>query len=286
MSRQILGQVLACLLVIIPAGVSAQGADTLSTSRPDESPARHYIATGIVGTAYALTVVDAYMTWWKGAAKPFTWYHDAWFKNEHLGIDKVGHFYGTYALFKGVRTTLLWGGSAPSTAMWWGIGIGLFNALEIEIGDGFSPYGFDYTDLICGFLGVGYGVLQSQLPVLENINFKVSYWSKTGFKSPANFVNDYDAMTVWCAVTPHGLLPGELGRAWPAWLGIAVGYSPGNHEKWREFLFAVDINLGRIGFGQPDVDYAGRMLDLIHWPMPGLKVSPSASPEYQAFLLR
>jgi hypothetical protein len=279
----------AILLLLLPQRPLAQvdsSEGESAGSPPAVSPARRYIAAGLVGTTAVLNVVDAYMNWWKGAEKPFTFYHDHWFDNEHLGIDKVGHFYGTYAIFKGVRTTLLWGGYDRSTALWWGVGLGLFNALEIEIGDGFSPYGFDYTDLICGFLGVGYGVLQSEFPVLENINFKMSYWSNTGFSSPANFVKDYDSMTIWCSFAPHGLLPGALGRSWPKWLAIAFGYSTGGQEQWREFLFAVDINLGSIGFGQQDVDYAANALDLVHWPMPGVKFSPAQPPEYKFFLLR
>jgi hypothetical protein len=93
-------------------------------------------------------------------------------------------------------------------------------------------------------------------------------------------------MTVWLSIAPHGLLPGELGEAWPRWLAIGFGYGTGGQERWRDFLFAVDINLGGIGFGQTDADYAATMLDLIHWPSPGVNVSPSRAPQYRVFLLR
>ena len=274
------------LLFPVLCGAQWEGLETEGFTTTPEWTSRKYVATGIVGFVVAANLADAYYTWWKGAEKPFSFYKDGWFNNDHLGIDKVGHFYGTYAFFKGIRTTLLWGGFDRSTAFWWGIGIGVFHAFEIEIGDGFSTYGFDVTDLTCGLLGVAYGVAQTEVPFLQNFDFKVSYWSNTGFRSPANFVSDYDAMTVWCSFNVHNLLPRGADHYWPKWLNIAFGYGTGGGETRREFLFALDLNLSGFSSDSEDIRYVERTLDLVHWPAPGVKFSPGAAPEYALFLLR
>ena len=237
-------------------------------------------STGMVGALYAVCWVDAYYTWWRDTEKRFSFYTEDWVNGPHLGIDKPGHFFGTYAVFKIARETLLWGGHDHSTAFWWATGLALFNGLQIEIGDGFSAYGFDYQDLLFDFAGVGYAMLQSEVPFLENFDFKFSYWSQTGVKTPIQFTKDYDAMTIWLSLNMHNLLPGKVGEWWPKWLNVAVGYGVDDRETRREFAISFDFNFEGLSTQSEDWLWAQRLGNLWHPPLPAVKYTTGRSPMY------
>ena len=247
-------------------------------SRDNITPLRKAVATGIVGVVGVGMVADAYFTWWKDVEKPFSFYTENWFDGPHRGIDKVGHFYGTYLEFKGMRQVMLWGGYSPEAAFWWPAGIAAFHALEIELGDAFTPYGFDYQDLLMGFLGVTYGILQTKYPYLNNFNFKVSFWPKAGFTTPANFTSDYDAMTVWLTANMHNILPSSIGDHWPAWLQLGVGYGVGWEQTRREFVIGFDLNLEGFTTTNDHVLMVERVFDTLHYPAPALKMTEGKGP--------
>jgi hypothetical protein len=251
---------------------------------------RSTLSVVTVGAMYAGTAVDAYFSWWRDTEKPFSFMgHEEqnWLSGAHRGIDKPGHFYGTYVMFTLSRNLLLWGGHSPSSALWWSAGLAMFNSLEIEIGDGFSAYGFDYQDLLFGLGGVGYGVLQAEVPFFRNFNFKVSYWSRKGFTSPINFTSDYDAMTIWLTADVHRLLPERAASWWPAWLNVAVGMGVDDGERRREFVVGFDLNVpGLFHTDNQDVYLGQRLLDVLHWPAPALKFTEGRGPKSYLFHLR
>jgi hypothetical protein len=287
----------AALLVLLlcPAGISL-AQDTLANPPiHDFTPVegwtpRKIAATSLVGSLFAITWVDAYYTWWKDAEKPFTFWTDTgwpWLPRASFrGVDKVGHFFGTYSVFKMANNLLLWGGYSRSAAFWWAAGYGLLNGLQIEIGDGFTPYGFDWKDLTTDFLGVGYAMLQSEVPFFDNINFKFSYWSRTGVKTPIEFTKDYDAMTIWASLNMHNLLPGSVGDAWPKWLNIAVGYGVDDNESRQEFVIGLDFNFEGLSTSSEDWLVAQRLGNLWHAPAPSIKWIPGREPQYYLMHLR
>lgn len=280
----------AVLLILLAAG-TVRGQDSVLTvsgfSRKDGWPTRKVVAAGTVGAIVVGTLLDSYYTWWKDAEKPFSFLRhtdENWLSGSHLGIDKPGHFFGAYAMFKSVHTILQWGGVEPSMALWWAAGISFWNGLEIEIGDGFTPYGFDYQDLVFDVAGTTYGILQTRLPFLQNFNFKFSYWSKVGFTSPANFTRDYDAMTIWFTAAVHRLLPEGLAPFWPDGLQLAVGYSVDDNQTRREIAIGLDLCLEHL-FSAPseDVLLAQRLVDLMHLPMPAVKFTEGKPPRSYFF---
>jgi hypothetical protein len=232
----------------------------------------------MVSAISASIVVDSYYAWWKDANSPFSFYTEGWLTGPHLGIDKFGHFFGTYATSKIIRNMMLWGGHSPGASLWWAAGIAAFHSLQIEIGDAFSPFGFDYQDMLSGFFGLGYMILQSQVPFFQNFDFKVSYWSKAGLTSPANFFSDYDAMTVWLTGNVHRLLPESLDSYWPEFLQLAVGYGVGWGESRREFVIGLDFNIQAFSACNDNVLLAQRIVDLIHYPAPALKLTGGKGP--------
>ncbi len=255
-------------------------------NRENVTGLRHGISVGLVGAISLSIVVDSYYAWWQDANKPFSFYNDGWFDGAYLGIDKVGHMYGTYAMFTMIRNALLWGGHDPGTSLWWAAGIAVFHSLQIEIGDAFSPWGFDIADLSMGLVGVGYGILQSQVPFFQNFKLKVSYWSKVGFASPANFTRDYDAMTVWMTANVHNLLPSSVRSYWPEFLQIGVGYGLGWRESRREFAIGLDLNLEAFKTGSDNVLLVERFFDLVHWPAPALKLTEGKGPVWYGVHLK
>ena len=249
----------------------------------DGWPTRKIVATGLVGAIMATTLYDSYNTWWKGAAKPFTFLghqEENWLSGPHQGIDKPGHFFGTYALFKSIRNLLLWGGADRNTAFWWAAGFGLWNGFQIEIGDAFSPYGFDYQDIVFDVGGVAFGMLQSEVPALDNFNFKFSYWSNTGIKSPANFTRDYDAMVIWLTMNVHNILPASIQNSWPEFLQLAVGYGVDDQESRRKFAVGFDINIQAFTTQNEDVLLAEKTFDLLHLPLPAIRIVEDKHPRY------
>lgn len=255
-------------------------------SEKEGFPTRKAIATGVVGSIFLGTAVDAYFTWWKDVAKPFSFYTENWFNGPHLGLDKVGHFFGTYVLFKITRNMMLWGGYERSKAFWWAAGLSFLNGLEVEIGDGYSPYGFDYQDLLFDVAGVCYGMLQTEVPFLRNFDFKFSYYSKAGFKSPAAFTEDYDAMTIWLSMNVHQLLPSSLKDYWPAFINFTVGYGVNDNQTRRELAIGLDLNLEAFKTSNEDVLLAERILNVMRLPLPAVNFIQGKPAGAQFFYLR
>ncbi len=267
----------AFLLAVQPA--SAQ--DTIPPydgyQRGEISSFRYGFGVGAVGLLSVGILADSYYTWWKDVEKPFSFYSEGWFNDGYKGMDKIGHFYGSHATFKLAREFLLYAGLTPEAALWWGAGIAAFHSLEIEIGDGFSPWGFSFEDLLMGWLGIGYGMLQSEHPYFRNFAFKFSYWS-SAIKSPANFTNDYDAMTVWLTVDVHNLLPESMQSWWPKYIRPAVGYGLGHDETRREFVIGLDLNLEAFTPCSDEMLLGQRFLNTLRLPLPAVKFTEGKGP--------
>lgn len=277
------------LLMVHPVTAQHPSEVTDGFQRTDGWGTRKIVATGLVGAIMATSLYDSYNTWWKDAAKPFTFLghsEENWLSGPHQGVDKPGHFFGTYALTRGIRNLLLWGGVDRNTAFWWAAGLGFWNGIQIEIGDGFSPYGFDYQDLVFDLGGVAYAMLQSELPALESFNFKFSYWSTTGIRSPANFTNDYDAMVIWLTMNMHHVLPASLDRYWPDFLQLSVGYGVDNHETRRKFAIGFDINLESFTVPSEDLLLAEKAVNLLHFPLPAVRMVEGKHPQYDPFFTK
>lgn len=278
---------LALLLAAAPAAHAQSYLDDYPEGRfvypPPGPQARSTLSTIFVGTITAGILVDSYYSWWRNAEEPFHFYDSPWFA-ESRGIDRIGHLYGSYFFYHTFRDILLWGGTDPETARWWGVGLAAFEALSIEIGDAMSPFGFDPKDFLFNMFGIGYALLQEEVPMLRNFPLKFSYWSDYGLRSPANFTTDYDAMTVWMGVDMCGLLGRDSG--WPAWLGFAVGYSVDEQATRSEVLLSFDLNLEAFDTGNNDLRLVQSMANKLHVPLPGVKFTQGKPPTWSPLLLR
>jgi len=237
----------------------------------------------MVGAITAGTLIDSPFTWWKDAEKPFSFLRhtdENWLPGEHLGIDKRGHYFGAYAILKSINTILQWGGVEPSTALWWVAGVSFRNGLEI--GDRFTPYGFDHQDLVFDIAGTSCGILQAPVLFIQNVKF--SYWSKVGFAFPANVTRDYDAMTIRLTAAVHRPLPEGPGKVWPDGLQLAVGFSVDDNQTRWEIAIGLDLHPEhRFPAPSEDVLLAQQTVDLRHLPMPAVKFTQEMVPRYYLF---
>jgi hypothetical protein len=268
-------------LVLILSIQAAHSQDTIPPfdgyQRGQISTLRHTFGVGMVGLLSAGILADSYYTWWRDVEKPFTFYSEGWFNDGHLGIDKAGHFFGAHTTYRLGREFLLYAGLSPDAALWWAAGIAAFHSLEIEIGDGFSPYGFSFEDLAMGWGGIAYGILQTQVPFFRNFDFKFSYWSNA-LKSPANFTSDYDAMTIWFTPNIHNLLPESMRAYWPKFLQLALGYGVGWGQTRREFAIGIDIDLESFNLGSDEWLLTQRIVNTMHLPLPAVKTTVGKGP--------
>jgi hypothetical protein len=254
--------------------------DSLSAGSDNFLNKKVLSVAGVSGI-YVGSIVDSYIIWWKDDKRPFTFKSGSWFSNSDNGIDKLGHFYTSYAFYKIQKNIFLWGGYTPETSRMLSGSLTLLMALIIEFGDGFSRYGFDYKDFSFNAAGLAYGILQDEVSFLRNINFKWSYYPSTGFAFPPKFSDHYEGHIYWLTLNVNGI----LGDFWPEYIQPAVGYSI-SKDLQREYILGLDLNLLPLFRSEsPLTEYIGEIINLFHLPSPGVKYSEFNTPEYKLFLL-
>ncbi len=251
--------------------------------RGEPSSVRKIVSIGLVGGSFVLSNIWAFDEWWKGNASPFHLLKEGWFDDYSLGIDKLGHFYTSYFYFRLFHNILLWGEHDADDAYWWAAGTSALFAVGVEIGDGFTKYGFSYEDLSANLLGLGYAMLQARTPVLQNFTFKWSYIPAPGTTSAARFARHYDYHTYWIAVNVHELLPESMKEYWPEFLQIAAGYSVADGQTRREAVIGLDFNLEVFRISNPELQLVQKTANMLHVPAPGIKFGQQRTPQYQLF---
>ena len=249
---------------------------------------RKVVAGGIVGGLFLGSLVDSYYAWWQVRGGDFLFHEEGWFGEENIGIDKLGHFFTSYMYFHTFYDMLRWGGFDHGTAYWTSAGVTFTFALLVEIGDGTTTLGFDYQDLAFNSAGMLYGMLQKDVPFLNNFRFKWSYVPYESYRFPPRFTEHYDAHTYWLAVNVNNLLPASLEPYWPDPLQLAVGWSVRDHfTPWHfalgkpEFVVGLDLDLGDWPFRQRELHLAQRIVNHYHFPMPAVKFSEHRPPDWR-----
>jgi hypothetical protein len=77
------------------------------------------------------------------------------------------------------------------------------------------------------------------------------------------------------------LLPKSISEYWPNWLCIAGGMSVRNLDGagggQREFYIALDLDAEEIPLYGRGWQFVKNSLNYIHFPMPGIRVTPDAA---------
>jgi hypothetical protein len=267
-------------LLSVPLYLDAQvPSDTADTASPVRRTASHVATIGVVGGTLAYSAG----VWWVNDFRPFHYTVGPWFEDK-LGIDKLGHMFTSYAMFRSIHDLLTWGGDGPERSFWWAAGIAAFHGLAVEIGDGYSRYGFDYHDLTFNYIGLGFGMARESVPFLRNFDLKWSLYyplNRHAFKINAL----YDYHIYWVSLRVHELLPEGWSRYWPPVLAVAFGLGADENVTVRTYCLSLDYNLEALPVAGRDLGLLMKLLNLFHLPAPGVKFSKGYPPQWQVFLL-
>jgi hypothetical protein len=282
-SRRVLGLALLLLCAaatLLPHTLRAQ---TIPDSTESGFWSRRNLSrVGTIGIAGGTMIYSAGV-WWVNDYRPFHYTQGPWFEDK-LGIDKIGHMFTSYAMFDAVNNVLLWGGHDTSSSFWWAAGIAAFHGFAVEVGDGFSQYGFDYRDLTFNYLGLSYNMLRQKVPLLQNFSLKWSlYYPLNRHSFKINSLYDYHIY--WMSVRVHGLLPEGWKPYWPPILALAFGLGADDNVHRRTYCLSFDFDLEQLPLEGRDAGVLKKLLNLFHLPAPGIKFSHGHAPEFQLLLL-
>jgi len=139
------------------------------------------------------------------------------------GADKMGHFFDSYILsdFFNWRLKKL-GFSKNRSAI--GAAIGAMSVMTfLEIGDGTSPYGFSWEDMLADFIGVVVSATLAMAPAVDDVlDFRIQYWPTKEYLSDGVLVADYSGMKFLMAIQLSGFKP--IKRTPLRFIELQTGY--------------------------------------------------------------
>ncbi len=284
------------LSLTVIAVESAAAQDVVPSDSVSRTPSlftrRNLITYGIVAHSIFTTYVE-YKWWWKGDYHPFTFEVEGFVNDYSVGVDKLGHMYTSHFYFHTLHDLLRWGGYEESTSLWVSAIIPFVYAFSIELGDGFSSFHFSPDDLAFNTMGIVYGVLQEEYPLLKNFKYKWSYFPSAShlnsFVHP--FSADYDSHIYWITFNVHNLLPERISHYWPRFLNLAVGYGGQNISigdegpKLRKFAIGFDYDLTSIPLDGDTWDLIKNLVDNFHFPAPGVRIIQNEPAKFKPLLL-
>jgi len=247
--------------VIVTAAETADTAasDAVVTSAPTSDPTM--LAAGVSGGLLVTTLVYGTFAWWKDAGyAPFSLYNSGFFGRTTYagGSDKTGHFFACYwgvHLLQYLYERL---GVPSENAFWLGLSVALFVSTSVELVDGFTPYGFEWNDVVANVLGISAALAAQRYPAFDAlVGFRLGYVPTDHFmrhdKNYIRTINDYSGMIFYMDLKPAG-----LERAFGIDPGFAryfvigptyntYGYSPRNRAyKEREVGVFVGLNMPEV----------------------------------------
>jgi hypothetical protein len=238
-----------------------------------------------LGSVYLGTIVGVHIyktnTWWNERSKfhfQNDWDYALWF-------DKFGHFFGGHILVHTFSVGLEAGNVQTEQAMLYGAALAFAFQTYVEIEDGFSAdWGFSPGDFTANTLGVGFALVQYYFPYLQNFHPKFSYFPSKELregKHKGNMFDDFYGQKLWLSFRMKNLLPKEASEFWPSFLNLAVGVGvkdlDGIGGGRREIFIALDLDALALPLEGKFGNFIKNTLNYIHFPMPGLRISPDAA---------
>lgn len=259
----------------------ASANDSLKVSYPKLSLVGATIAAGGIGAYYVVQTA-----WWSEESVPF--HFDDGEDLEYVkNIDKFGHFFGGYVAQDLYYHSLLWSNVSSGKALWYSFGLSTTVQILIDIKDAYSPlWGFSAVDVLTGTAGAGYRALQYKYPVLQDYNFKMTYYYKdntyaktrTGIEK---FIEDYPSQTYWFTAPINNFLPAKAAEYIPDYLGLAVGLSIDDYKtevfsgRYQAYI-SLDVDLEKLvkPYNNKTLSTVAHYLNFIKIPAPALKFQP------------
>lgn len=249
------------------------------------------------GVAYAGSMTGLYHLWYKNY--PQSSFHFINDNKEWLFMDKFGHATSTYYIGLIGYESLKWAGVDEQKSAIYGGSIGFFYLTVIEILDGFSKeWGASGGDLIANSAGTALFISQQLVWKEQRIKLKWSFHptkyaqynpEQLGSNFATRMLKDYNGQTMWLSANVSSFMP-EKSR-FPKWLNMAVGYGAegmtgaianpsvvdGNFvpgfDRYRQFYFAPDIDLGKIETRYPTLNFMLKLVGFIKVPLPALEIN-------------
>lgn len=171
---------------------------------------------------------------------------EGWFSEntKNGGMDKLGHFYSSYALSHILAA--IYEDSGYSNRQGGALGalssFGL--ASWIEFGDSFSDYGFSYEDCIMNLMGSMAGYVLYTCPALsEKIDFRIEYSPEF---DKADFITDYENQKFLMALKFDGFDFARQNHLKYLELHLGYytkGYARNNSNRERNIYVGIGINI-------------------------------------------
>ena len=123
----------------------------------------------------AVTPVLGYFSWWKDDwTGHFKVTDEGWFGEETYagGADKASHIFFSYALTLASRSAYRAFGKTPAEARGLAFGLTTLSGWLIELGDGFSRYGFAWQDGVSNMIGAGFAVLVDACDLHDTVGLR------------------------------------------------------------------------------------------------------------------
>ncbi len=217
--------------------------------------------------------------WWKGdkSSFHFNWNQD-W--KASLGSDKFGHFYFAYLAANIYSQTFGWAGLNEKDKRLYGGLSAMVHQTFTEVRDGFSKqYGFSFGDYAFNMLGAAMPLLQYEIPSLNALRFKISYYPSRRFRNGSNssIIDDYESTYDWISIDINKLLPDKPAEYFPDFIDFTVGHSVKNldTDPKHEFFIGLDWDIEALPGSCPLLKFLKRNLNLYHFPSPVVKVYPN-----------
>jgi hypothetical protein len=290
---------LVCLLGPAPGLLAQQQPAAVKDSLP-HTTRLPLLAAGL-GLGYTTALVVLSKTWY--GQSPKTSFH---FFNDNAQwkqLDKAGHFYGAFQEGRLGIDALRAAGVAEKKAIWYGGALGFVLQSPIEWLDGYAAdYGASAGDLGANALGalalISQELAWGEARFRPKFSFHQTRWAALrpqvlGSSLPGQMLKDYNGQTYWLAADLAYLLPTQ--SRFPRWLNLAVGYGAeqmvfgdpltnhqAGHRAYRQYYLAPDINFRYFKSRHGWLQWALRLLDMVHLPVPaveynrrqGLKLHP------------
>ena len=265
--------------------------DTLSDEKINTS--RLWIVGGSLAAANVGIMAYYFTTYYsKKESERNTWHvFNDWY-NSDMNMDKFGHMWVTQAYAHSMYPLFRWTNMSEQSSIFLSAGLGWLFEFEMENTDAmYKKWGFSLGDVAANTVGALWYIAQNSYAPLQSLNLKWSYLPSPSYrKGWLNYpLKDYEGMTFWLAVTLYDFLPESIQQYYPSWLGIAVGRSITNavigKELFKtnngkgagdeEWYIAFDYDLRKLPGDTPFLRFLKEELNLIHFPAPTIRITPS-----------
>lgn len=265
--------------------ISMMTANIPPTVNPLETDIDYTTLIGVGGLTLGIGIgVHIYQAnaWWQEQDSKFRIVND-W--EYALWLDKMGHFFGTALIAHGLSAGFEAANvDLEKSAIYGAIGAFAFETF-VEIEDGFGPqWGFSPGDFAADFLGALYTVGQYYYPTLKHIQPRVSYYPSEKYRNgehKGNIIDDYAGQKYWLAFRMKELLPGKISDYWPSFLMLSVGMGLRDWDGFgggkQDIFIALDFDAESIPLYGPVWQFVKNTLNFIHFPMPGIRITPDTA---------